>query len=174
MLPEEYTVVSQSSNEEENGCIEGEVVNFYVYKKDNAPADFNNGLGISEFWGRIKSSNYKQLESSKKDGSFCGPVYDDNEMLFLFKAPGYELNATSLQVLKPIQSASCDISQVIRRSGKNGDTLEMNTNLTSLPLDPPYEDWKNTCPILFEKNNSPELQKKISVFEKIAQSVKFN
>lgn len=177
MIPKEYTLLSESHSEKTNECIEGEVLNFYVYKKDNAPSNLDGALWIYEFSGKISSPDYRALENSKKDGSFCGPVYNTDEILSLFEADNYDLKSTSLQVLKPIQSASCDIQQIIKLSRQNGDVFEMSMPVTSIyeaeEANSLSENWKSKCPILFEKNNSSELQKKILDFEKIAQSVKF-
>jgi len=175
MLPNNYEVRSLVKNDETTGgCVKGEQIEFYFYKKGDAPENLvNYWSGLYAFSAYLKTSDYKALESSVKDNSFCGPVFESPEKIVL-KNP-FKLTSSSIIVFKPIQSQSCgiDLNADFKNNAnkKKYAAFTMREHLDDLDLSS-LNLWKSECPEIFSENVS-KFSQRAEEFDTIAKSFSF-
>lgn len=176
-LPKEYEVRSQVQKAETtNGCVRGESIEFYFYRKWEAPIDLiHYWVGWYIFTGDLRTSDYQALESSTVDNSFCWPVWNIDEIPKITLSSPTPITYSTVSVYKPIQSVSCDIRQfaefkVTDTKGKYS-MFKLQQSLDALEL-PSWDLWETECVKIFDKN-SAQLSLKIEEFETIAKSFRF-
>jgi len=186
--PEELETIQIVSNKDNtsgwDGCIIGEEVQIYFFKKGDAPPPEYGSVGGSLFEGVLASSDFRWLDYSTKNGNSCGGSGSLPPVRITLNPP-FQLFSTSVTAQMPVQAPDCGIGQTTAKlsvgkyySGKY-NTFELfnpylktadlvTSNLTRISSD----TWKTECPKIFSENIL-KLEPEIKQFDLMAKSLKF-
>ena len=176
-IPSGYEVRTFVKNEATtSGCIKGEEVDFYFYKKWNAPERLpTSAIGNYAFSGFLKTPDFKELNYSTQDKSFCGPVFNTNQLSRIYLKGSFNLAASALFVPHPTDWIGCSIYQTasikIDTSYKKYSTFALNQYVWDLDLSS-AKLWETECTQIFNQHLE-EFRSQIEQFDLIAKSVRF-